>query len=260
MTSNEAPTPTPKEAAQLFAKELLKSRTSWFFFGKTARNTKYPDGTMNPAGGGEFTAGGVPADQHRYRDTAMNYDQAVSTLYYAFHLLNSTANAPKAKEIEGATWRALPWIVVARCPSSVPGVDELVIHGYSASTDSRGSSVYTLIQRIGSTDVQKLFDRMKVDPAFFEVFYQAAFPGMDSAKNQYNGLYRVPARELVLVEVNDLEALVKQYPPTINAAGKIEGRRLQGQENFEFLMKVPHFTLDQKIGVGTSVEFPAKRT
>lgn len=238
----------PDTLNQLLANEIIAKRTAWFFHGICARGTNFPDGTISKDSAADVTAGGSQENQIRYADTALRYSPKVPLLYYACHIFSAARLRNSDHNL----------IVLSRVPSEIPGIDEVVINGHSGTVDTRSDKVeYSLIQRIDSSSSQKLFDLIKEAPGFFERFYQTAFPGLDSAKDDSNGLYRFLASELILIEPPQLEAFAKGHPAkqSWRNDGTFENPVFDDQEALELLNQGSKVKLDSPVGVGTAQDF-----
>ena len=51
----------------------------------------------------------------------------------------------------------------------------------------------------------ELFDILRKDPGLFDVYYQKAFPKLDSESKSYTGLWRLIAHKLALLEEEDIK-------------------------------------------------------
>lgn len=233
---------------QLLADEILAARSAWFFHGICARGTRFPDGSVSKDSGADVTAAGSAKNQIRYADTALSYSPKVPLLYYACHILYAARLGDSDRKP----------IVLSRVPSEISGIDEVVINGTGGTMDTRSTGVgYYLIQRINSESTRKLFDKIKTATGFFERFYQAAFPGLDSAKDSYNGLYRLLTDQLILLEPSRLEIFAKAHPAELSWRndGTFKNPRFHEQEALGLLNQSLNIKLETPIGVGTVQDF-----
>lgn len=232
----------------IHAKEIVSTQTAWFFFGICARGTKFPDGTICNDSGADVTAGGLAEDQKRYYKTALHYSADTPLLYYAAHIATRAFPADNNSET----------IVLSHIQSSAPGIDEVVISGRSATLDVRGStSPYVFIQRIRSGSAKDLFQTLRKNPTFFEIYYKTAFPELDSGKGEYNGLWRFLAHKLILLEPEQLEELAKTNPakPSWRNDGSFDDPNITEQVARQFLNKSLPLSLNPPSGVGVEADF-----
>lgn len=233
---------------QLLADEILAARTAWFFHGTCARGTRFPDGSISKDSSADVTAAGSVENQIRYADTALSYSPKVPLLYYSCHILSNARLGNSDHKP----------IVLSRVPSEISGIDEVVINGTGGTLDTRSTGVeYSLIQRIGSESTRKLFDKIKTAPGFFERFYQAAFPGLDSANDSHNGLYRLLTDQLILLEPSQLEIFAKAHPAELSWRndGTFKNPQFHEQEALKLLNQSLNIKLEPPIGVGTVQNF-----
>lgn len=238
------------------AEKILQSRTEWFFYGTCARNAQFPDGTHARSSGAELTSGGSNDEiQRYYYHSAIGFDPKIPLLYLATNVLKEIYLLPQTRDIPGASYRALPWVVLAEVPSIHQGASDIVINGYNGQPGSRGSGKYTLIQRFSSSATGDLVKEIKRDPQFFELFYQAAFPKFDSQKDKYTGLYRLIAHTLYLLEPPLLESFSQKHLPTQDNSGNPQKPTIYAQENYDLLTSTLPFDLNPPLGVGTAADF-----
>jgi len=240
----------------LLAEEILQSRTSWFFYGSCANNTPFPDNTQSHSTGAELICGANSDElQKGYYYSSAHFNPKIPLLYFAYHALTNVYDLPQTKDIPGASFRALPWIILAHVPSVQSDASELIIKGYNKDLDNRGPREYSLIQRISSSATNKLIAEIKQHPQFLETFYQKAFPNFDSQKDAYTGLYRLKAHTLYLLEPPLLEEFSKKHPSAPDWQGKPSDPYVSGQDNYGLLSSALRYDLNPPLGVGTSVDF-----
>ena len=238
------------------AEEILKSRSSWYFFGSCANNSAFPEGKQSRSTGAELTSGGTSGEiQRSYYHSSAHFDPKIPMLYFAYHALNNVYDLPQTKDIPGASFRALPWMVLAYVPSIQNDAYEVVIKGYNKDPDNRGPREYSLIQRLPSAATKKLIAEIKQNPQFLESFYQKSFPGFDSRANAYTGLYRLKANTLYLLEPPLLEEYAKKHPPEPDWQGKPKDPHISGRDNYQLLSSALRFNLNPPLGVGTAEDF-----
>lgn len=230
------------------AAEIASTQTAWFFWGICARGTKFPVGPVCEASGADVTSGGLAVDQVRYAKTALHYSSDIPLLYYATHITRRAFPEDNNPET----------IVLSHIPSAIPGGDEVVISGRSATLDNRSSSSpYTIIQRIRSGSAKDLFQTLRTNPTFFETYYKTAFPGLDSDKDGYNGLWRLVVNKLLLLEPEQLEELAKTNPakPNWRNNGSFDDPNITEQMTKQFLKNILPLSLNPPSGVGELTDF-----
>lgn len=197
----------PKDLGTI-AKEIVATQTAFFFWGVCAHGTKFPNNLSNPVGGDEVIAGGSDVDQKYYGKTVYDYDPKAPFLHYAGNIERSAFPDVRTNS---------KTIVLSHIPSEIPNMDEVVISGKSETTNDRSDSItFTLIERISSSSAKTLFETLKENPEFFEIFYQTVFPDLDSSKEGYDGLWRLFADKIVLLEQGQLEQLARLNPAKPN--------------------------------------------
>lgn len=243
------PTPEHRNASEI-AQQIFENKTAWFFTGRCAHGTHYPDGTSNQRTDSEQVGGGNEANKYHYE--ADHYSPKVPLLFYATHILDQAY--PKNKDLLVDDPKS---VVLARVPSRIEGEDEIVITGKSASLDDRLEMVpYRLTQRVNSDLVKSLMDAIKENPNSFNEVFRIFFPGMDSSKENYDGLYRLIADKLILLEPEQVKELAEQYPAQPSwQAGKFDDPEIHKNEAQEFLAKIQPKVLLTPTGVGTVEDF-----
>lgn len=244
-----SPTPEHRDTSEI-AYQIFKNKTAWFFTGRCAVGTKYPDGTTNTDTSSGQTGAGNEASQ--YHHEADHFSPNVPQLFYAMHILDKAYPENSDPRIDDPKS-----IVLARVPSKIAGEDEIVITGKSASLDDRDEMVpYKITQRVNSDLAKSLMEALKENPNSLNEVLRIFFPGMDSTKDGYNGLYRLVASNLILLEPEQLKTFAEQYPPQPSwQAGEFYDPVIRKYQAREFLGKIQPKVLLNPTGVGTIEDF-----
>lgn len=237
----------------LLAKEIVDSRTAWYFRGRCANGTSYPEGQTNKAQGSEETrAANDGTEASYYNSSTSHIDVTLPKLYFAAKILPSAIRYGSRED--PAT------LAIARTQSKIEGYDEVVITGVCASADERQDFLrYHLVNRLESKKAQELYDKLKVDPDFIDVFIKTAFPNMDSSATEYNGLYRLFAKKLAILTDKQLDELTDKYKLEENSQGKYYDPLIQ-EQYAQKIINENSVKLSKPTGVGTVDDFmPIKK-
>lgn len=240
--------PSKDRESILLAKEIVQSRTAWTFKGICAKGTNYPDGTKNKDSGRDVTGSGSGKDPQRYYKSALHFDPSDPLLFYAANIHNKAY--PKDEESNS--------VCITRSPSITEGVDEVVIAGKCATEDNRSISAnFILIQRLDKDQTDRLFNELRRNPNFFEIFFKESFPGMDSSNEGYDGLYRYLADRIILLEQKELTEISQKYPatPTTFPQGGHKDPYITSEDAREMLKKGTELLLSNPTGSGTIQDF-----
>lgn len=233
----------------LLAQEIVDTRTAWYFQGRCANGTQYPDGQTNPNSGSDETGAGNDGPESRYYNNSTNHiDITRHNLFFAAHILTSTLPYGSDKDPET--------LVIAKTPSKDAGYDEVIIAGMFAIADERSSiSRYHLVNRLKSEEATKLYDKLKDDPNFIDTFIKTAFPKMDSSVDEYNGLYRLLAKKLAIIDDTQLNELSEKYKPEPSfPVGKYIDPRIP-MSHAQKIINETSVELTKPTGVGTVADF-----
>lgn len=254
-TIDESQTQPERRDISDIAKEILEKRTAWYFKGICATGTKYPDG-KNTAPGADVTGGG--SDASKYYGETGHYSEKVPQLFYASTILD------KAYPENGDPSTSDPkTVVLSRVTSKVEGEDEIVIAGKCATLDSRGSTApFVLTQRVNHDLAGQLMETIRENPNSFDEFLKTTFPGMDSSKENYDGLYRMMADKLILLDSDKIREFATKFPakPDSFRPGKFDDPRVTQNDAKEFLDHAETKILLNPTGSGTIEDYiPIKK-
>ena len=233
----------------LLAQEIVDTRTAWYFRGRCANGTRYPDGQTNPDSGSDETGAGNNGPESRYYNGSTSHiDVTRPNLFFAAQILTSTLPYGGDKDPET--------LVIAKTPSKDAGYDEVVITGMYAEADKRSSiSRYHLVNRLKSEEATKLYVKLKEDPSFIDTFIKTAFPKIDSSVDEYNGLYRLLAKKLAIIDDTQLNELSEKYKaePSFPVGRYIDPRI--PMSHAQKIIDETSVELTKPTGVGTVTDF-----
>lgn len=232
----------------LLAKEIVDSRTAWYFRGRCAKGTQYPEGQINKDQGSDETGAGNNGEEARYYNRSTSHiDVTRPNLFFAAQILNTVS--PSGSEDPET-------LVVAKTSSKEVGYDEIIITGKFAIVDDRSSTArYHLVSRVKSEEATKLHDKLKEDPNFIDTFIKTSFPDIDSSKEEYNGLYRLVAKKLAILDDTQLNELSGKYLPTPSfPVGTYMDPKIP-MEHAQKIISETSVELTNPTGVGTVADF-----
>lgn len=243
-----ATNPNAEKDPALLAKEIIDSRTAWYFRGRCARGTQYPDGQTNKDQGSDETGAGNNGEEARYYNRSTSHiDVTRPNLFFAANLLD--ASSPSGSEDPET-------LVVAKTASKEVGYDEIIITGKFAIVDDRSSTArYHLVSRIKSEEAIKLYGKLKEDPNFIDTFIKTSFPDIDSSKEEYNGLYRLVAKKLAILDDTQLNELSEKYEakPSFPVGTYMDPRI--PTEHAQKIISETSVELTNPTGIGTVADF-----
>lgn len=230
--------------------KIVTQRVGWVFFGICAKGTIFPGEILSKSPGRDVGSTESSAEEwDRYRNNPGDYQKERKLLYYASKIFS--------KGFEDNN-KNPDTIMVARVSSTIDlGMSEVIIAGKATTLDNRGSSVpFFLIQRMSDSASSELFDILRKDPGLFDVYYQKAFPKLDSESKSYTGLWRLIAHKLALLEEEDIKKAFNENQQHRFNINNHESEPPHIAEDIALdLIKKKSVSMDKPTGVGEISEF-----
>lgn len=87
---------------------------------------------------------------------------------------------------------------------------------------------------------------MRSNPLLIEQIYQTGFPGLDSNRDKFNGLYRLKANKVLLIEPEVVSNWIADNQELLNKSIQVRSFKIKNKEGKEIQSEQKSLSIDRK--------------